>query len=100
MLFALALCSSTSAQWEPVGGKIETSRGERLDLKNVLSEYPRPIMECNDWKNLDGPRKHTTTPKGTPAPATYRGDILVPFTVEPSLLSTGRMINEKKELQR
>lgn len=98
MLLALALCSSTFAQWKPAGNKIKTSWGEQLDPKNVLPEYPRPIMERNDWKNLNGLWKYAITPKGTPAPAAYQGDILVPFAVESSLSGVGKMINEKEEL--
>ena len=98
MLLALALCGSTFAQWKPAGDKIKTSWGEQLDPKNVLPEYPRPIMERNDWKNLNGLWKYAITPKGTPAPATYQGDILVPFAVESSLSGVGKMINEKEEL--
>ena len=98
MLLALALCSSTFAQWKPAGDKIKTSWGEQLDPKNVLPEYPRPIMERNDWKNLNGLWKYAITLKGTPAPATYQGDILVPFAVESSLSGVGKMINEKEEL--
>ena len=98
MLLALALCSSTFAQWKPAGDKIKTSWGEQLDPKNVLPEYPRPIMERNDWKNLNGLWKYAITPKGTPAPAAYQGDILVPFAVESSLSGVGKMINEKEEL--
>lgn len=98
MLLALALCSSTFAQWKPAGNKIKTSWGEQLDPKNVLPEYPRPIMERNDWKKLNGLWKYAITPKGTPAPAAYQGDILVPFAVESSLSGVGKMINEKEEL--
>ena len=98
MLLALALCSSTFAQWKPAGNKIKTSWGEQFDPKNVLPEYPRPIMERNDWKNLNGLWKYAITPKGTPAPAAYQGDILVPFAVESSLSGVGKMINEKEEL--
>lgn len=98
MLLALALCSSNFAQWKPAGDKIKTSWGEQLDPKNVLPEYPRPIMERNDWKNLNGLWKYAITPKGTPAPAAYQGDILVPFAVESSLSGVGKMINEKEEL--
>jgi len=98
ILFVLALCSSTFAQWKPAGDKIKTSWGEQLDPKNVLPEYPRPIMERSDWKNLNGLWKYAITPKGTPAPAAYQGDILVPFAVESSLSGVGKMINEKEEL--
>ena len=98
MLLALALCSSTFAQWKPAGNKIKTSWGEQLDPKNVLPEYPRPIMERNDWKNLNGPWKYAITKKGDPTPAAYQGDILVPFAVESSLSGVGKMINEKEEL--
>ena len=83
---------------KPAGDKIKTSWGEQLDPKNVLPEYPRPIMERNDWKNLNGLWKYAITPKGTPAPAAYQGDILVPFAVESSLSGVGKMINEKEEL--
>ena len=34
MLLALALCSSTFAQWKPAGDKIKTSWGEQLDPKD------------------------------------------------------------------
>lgn len=98
MLLALALCSSTFAQWNPAGDKIKTSWGEQLDPKNVLPEYPRPIMERSDWKNLNGLWKYAITQKGNPAPAAYQGDILVPFAVESSLSGVGKMINEKEEL--
>ena len=98
MLLALALCSSTFAQWKPAGDKIKTSWGEQLDPKNVLPEYPRPIMERSDWKNLNGLWKYAITKKGDPTPAAYQGDILVPFAVESSLSGVGKMINEKEEL--
>ena len=40
VLFALALCSPTFAQWKPAGDKIKTPWGEQLNPKNVLPEYP------------------------------------------------------------
>lgn len=44
----------SSAQWKPAGDKIKTEWAEQIDPSNVLPEYPRPIMQRNDWKNLNG----------------------------------------------
>lgn len=98
MLLALVLCGPTFGQWKPAGDKIRTSWGERLDPKDVLPEYPRPVMERSEWKNLNGLWQYAITKKGAPAPAAYQGDILVPFAVESSLSGVGKMINEKEEL--
>ena len=98
MLLALSLCSPTFAQWKPAGDKIKTSWGEQLNPQNVLPEYPRPIMQRNDWKNLNGLWNYAITQKGTSAPATYQGEILVPFAVESSLSGVGKTMNENQEL--
>ena len=98
VLFTLALCSPTFAQWKPAGDKIKTPWGEQLNPKNVLPEYPRPIMERQDWKNLNGSWNYAITKKGEPAPNNYQGEILVPFAVESSLSGVGKTINEHQEL--
>ena len=98
VLFALALCSPTFAQWKPAGDKIKTPWGEQLNPKNVLPEYPRPIMERQDWKNLNGSWNYAITKKGEPAPSNYQGEILVPFAVESSLSGVGKTVNEHQEL--
>ncbi len=98
LLLAAVLCSPTFAQWKPAGNKIKTTWGEQLNPQNVLPEYPRPIMERNEWKNLNGSWNYAITKKGTPAPAAYEGEILVPFAVESSLSGVGKTINENQEL--
>ncbi|UVP34816.1 beta-galactosidase [Bacteroides faecis] len=98
VLFALALCSPTFAQWKPAGDKIKTPWGEQLNPKNVLPEYPRPIMERHEWKNLNGSWNYAITKKGEAAPGNYQGEILVPFAVESSLSGVGKRINEHREL--
>ena len=49
-LFAIG----SSAQWKPAGDKIKTDWASQINPANVLPEYPRPIMERSDWKNLNG----------------------------------------------
>ena len=94
----LAVLSATaSAQWKPVGDKVKTPWAEKIDPANVLPEYPRPIMERNDWKNLNGLWEYAIVPKGE-TPEAYDGQILVPFAVESSLSGVGKTVGKDKEL--
>lgn len=90
----LALCATTTfAQWKPAGDRIKTKWAEEIDVKNVLPEYPRPIMERSDWKNLNGLWNYAITEVGKSAmPATFDGQILVPFAVESSLSGVGKTV--------
>ncbi|MDE6857557.1 MAG: beta-galactosidase, partial [Alistipes sp.] len=97
-IFAAALGYGSAAAWNPVGDRIKTQWGERLTADNVLPEYPRPIMERDEWQNLNGLWDYAITPKGAPAPAEYEGEILVPFAVESSLSGVGKTVGEKQEL--
>lgn len=98
----LALCASfalsASAQWKPVGDKIKTEWASQIDPNNVLPEYPRPIMERGEWKNLNGLWNYAIIEKGQPIPTTFEGEILVPFAVESALSGVGKNIDQTKEL--
>ena len=86
------------AQWTPVGDRIKTSWAEKIDVNNVLPEYPRPIMERSEWSNLNGLWKYAVLPLGKSIPDSFEGDILVPFAVESSLSGVGKTLGEDKEL--
>ena len=51
------LTTEVCAQWKPAGDKIKTQWANKINTSAVLPEYPRPIMERNEWKNLNG--KHS-----------------------------------------
>lgn len=51
-LFSTAVC--LASEWKPVGDKIKTPWADKIDVNNVLPEYPRPIMEREKWLNLNG----------------------------------------------
>ncbi|MFV0591721.1 MAG: glycoside hydrolase family 2 protein [Draconibacterium sp.] len=86
------------AQWQPAGDKIKTAWAEKIDVNNVLPEYPRPIMERADWQNLNGLWNYAITEAGKPQPASFDGEILVPFAVESSLSGVQKTVGENKEL--
>ncbi|MEW2921636.1 sugar-binding domain-containing protein [Muricauda sp. ANG21] len=98
LLFAVLLSFQLSAQWKPAGSKIKTTWAEKIDPKNVLSEYPRPIMERADWKNLNGLWEYAIQPKGASKPTRYDGKILVPFPVESSLSGVMKEVGASREL--
>ena len=98
MLFGALALTEGAAQWKPVGDKIKTRWASEIDPANVLPEYPRPIMEREDWKNLNGLWDYAIINKGQAIPQQYDGQILVPFALESSLSGVGKRLNEKQEL--
>lgn len=95
---ALAMTLAVNAQWKPAGDKIKTEWAEKVDPTNVLPEYPRPIMERGEWKNLNGLWQYAIRPVGEQKPSTMDGQILVPFAVESSLSGVQKRLGEKNEL--
>lgn len=94
---AASLAVTASAQWQPTGEKLKTKWAEEINPEKVLPEYPRPVMERNEWKNLNGLWNYAITEKGK-SPASYEGQILVPFAVESSLSGVGKTVGADKEL--
>ncbi|MBR5193511.1 MAG: beta-galactosidase [Bacteroidaceae bacterium] len=94
----LLLSLGVNAQWKPAGDKIKTEWAEQVDPNNVLPEYPRPIMERGEWKNLNGLWNYAIIEKGQPIPTAFDGEILVPFAVESSLSGVAKPMDDTKEL--
>ncbi|MCY4778277.1 beta-galactosidase [Sphingobacterium sp. UT-1RO-CII-1] len=87
-------------EWRPVGDKLLTEWGEKVDVKNVHAEYPRPQLErSGNWQNLNGLWKYTiTAQEQTAIPANWEGEILVPFAIESALSGVGKRLTEKQAL--
>ena len=100
MVLALwgALAVQLHAQWKPVEGRISTQWSEQVNPDNVLPEYPRPIMERTEWKNLNGLWDYAIIEKGKHTPSVFDGKILVPFAVESSSSGVGKTVGAEKEL--
>lgn len=93
-----ALAAQLHAQWKPVEGRISTQWSEQVNPDNVLPEYPRPIMERTEWKNLNGLWDYAIIEKGKHSPSVFDGKILVPFAVESSLSGVAKTVGVEKEL--
>lgn len=90
------LTTEVCAQWKPAGDKIKTQWANKINTSAVLPEYPRPIMERNEWKNLNGLWEYAITDLGGNVPAHFDGQILVPFAVESSLSGVGQRVGAKR----
>jgi len=95
---ALFLMASANAQWKPAGDRMRTSWAEQINPNAVLPEYPRPLLERQNWLNLNGEWEYAIQEKGKAEPASFDGKILVPFAVESSLSGVQKPVNEKQEL--
>ena len=93
-----ALAAQLHAQWKPVEGRISTQWSEQVNPDKVLPEYPRPIMERTEWKNLNGLWDYAIIEKGKHSPSVFDGKILVPFAVESSLSGVAKTVGAEKEL--
>lgn len=98
LFFTSLLTFTISAQWKPAGDKMKTKWASEIDVKNVLPEYPRPIMERAEWQNLNGLWNYAILPVGKQGPSSFDGEILVPFAVESSLSGVQKMLGRDNEL--
>ena len=97
----IAICAFACAgfsQWKPAGDKIKTEWADKVDPQNVLPEYPRPIMERQQWLNLNGLWDYAITKKDAPLPKTFDGKILERFAIESSLSGVGKTIKADQSL--
>ncbi|SDZ08608.1 hypothetical protein SAMN05444397_103371 [Flavobacterium aquidurense] len=97
ILLVFLIINPLIAQWKLAGDKIKTEWASKIDPKNVLPEYPRPIMERSDWKNLNGLWEYAITKVGE-MPTTFSDKILVPFAIESSLSGVMKNVGAQNEL--
>lgn len=78
-------CMSVHAQWEMKGNGIRTTWATQVSPQNTSKEYPRPILQRQEWKSLDGLWNYAICKHGEETVQAFDGQILVPFAVETSL---------------
>jgi len=94
----LCICSSIQAEWKPAKGPLMTRWAKDVSPDKVHPEYPRPQMVRKDWLNLNGLWEYAIRLKDEPKPATFDGQILVPFPAESALSGVMRRVGEENRL--
>lgn len=74
-----------------------TEWSPKIDIKNVLPEYPRPVMQRNEWKNLNGTWEFEEAQSGDELPTgkKLKENILVPFPWESAISGIKRQIDSQ-----
>jgi hypothetical protein len=98
LMATFAAISTASGQWQPVKNSMLTSWGKDLDPTSVWQEYPRPLLEREEWTNLNGLWSYGVAVKGAKSPDRWSGEILVPFAPEAPLSGVGRLIEPTESL--
>lgn len=98
LLSALVFCvisfGASAAGWAPAEGPLATRWTKDVTPKNALPEYPRPQMTRSDWMNLNGLWEYAIQKIEDPRPASFDGEILVPYPVESALSGVMKQVDD------
>ncbi|UQF78436.1 MAG: hypothetical protein M3I19_01700 [Lancefieldella parvula] len=102
------LASAPKKHTEETLNSLTTVWGEALDASNVLSEYPRPRMQRDEYAMLNGVWEYAIAPVDGEVdaetlaqqeiPSRWDGQIVVPFSPEAPLSGVGRTVQPSELL--
>lgn len=85
--------------WKIAGDRIVTPWAAKVDAVKPLPEYPRPQMVRTNWMNLNGLWQYAIVPGSSQdKPASFAGNILVPYAVESALSGVGKTVGKDSVL--
>ena len=85
--------------YDPFPSDLITTWGVSVNPQDVWAEYPRPQLERESWKNLNGNWDYSVTSKSQKErPSAWEGQILVPFSLESKLSGVQRLLEPSETL--
>ncbi len=96
LLFIQICLNAQSNNWTIVPSHITSPWADSVNPGNVLPDYPRPQMQRNNWQNLNGLWQYAALPnvQAENIPASFQGNILVPFAIESALSGVGKTVGK------
>ena len=65
--------------------KLQTPWTDKVNFSSPLPEYPRPMLQRSEWKNLNGKWNYAIQPSDAETPSEFDGEIIVPYPLESDL---------------
>ncbi|TWT86974.1 Beta-galactosidase [Neorhodopirellula pilleata] len=83
----------------PFRSELFTQWGADVTAENAWTEYPRPQLRRDQWRNLNGEWDYAITDEvqATP-PSTWDGTFLVPFSLESKLGGVQRLLDSSEAI--
>lgn len=101
MLGGVLLAQGADKVWPPAEGVPITRWGKSITADTpILPEYPRPQFVRAQWQNLNGVWDYAVEARSNARPATYTGQIRVPFPIESVLSLVAQRVDEKSSITR
>jgi beta-galactosidase/beta-glucuronidase len=87
-----------AAEWRIAESPLRTPWAEKVDPNNVLPEYPRPLLQRNEWLNLNGVWQFQQAEAGDVVPLGKQLEqlILVPFPWESALSGIRKQFDSRR----
>ena len=92
-VFLSAMMSAGAIEYRALNNHLTTRWTSTVAPDKVWDEYPRPLLQRDEWKNLNGLWQYAITPKDAPIPTKWDGHILVPFCLESDLSGVVRVLD-------
>lgn len=98
LIIGLVASATAHAEWKIAGDRLRTNWAEQVTPESVLPEYPRPQLVRGEWQNLNGLWNYAITAADAAQPASFEGEILVPFALESALSGVQKSLTERDAL--
>ncbi len=92
--------SFAQSNYHLAGDKIKSPWADSINTSKVLPDYPRPLLQRDQWQNLNGFWQYAILPVSGSEniPNVFQGNILVPFAVESALSGVGKTVGKDSVL--
>ncbi|MBN2354528.1 hypothetical protein JXO59_00360, partial [candidate division KSB1 bacterium] len=98
LVLIFVLGTLIQAQYRLAECPLPTRWSGQVSPDNARPEYPRPMMQREQWLNLNGLWQYAVRPLDQAQPENFDGEILAPFPLESALSGVAKRFDETQQL--